>query len=95
MQPKMFKSKHPRELLNEIKWRDLGLSRCDIYYIHGGAPKDTKVFHGDEIEEIGESFLTFKRANIPPDSEGIIPSVTTPHHRIFRITYEGQTIYEK
>ncbi|MDD2665497.1 MAG: RNA repair domain-containing protein [Methanocellales archaeon] len=89
----MFRSKHPRELLNEIKWRDLDLSRCDIYYIHRGAPKDTKVLHGDKIGEIGKSFLTFN--NIPPDSEGRAPSVMIPYHRIFRITYEGQTIYER
>ncbi|MDD2777823.1 MAG: RNA repair domain-containing protein [Methanocellales archaeon] len=81
--------------MNEIKWRDLGLSRCDIYYIHRGAPKDTRVFRGDEIDEIGKSFLTFKGANISPDSEGRSPSVMIPYHRIFRITYEGQTIYER
>lgn len=92
---KMFRSKRPRELLNEIKWRDLDLSRCEIYYVHRGAPNNTKIIRGDEIEGIGSSFFTFKGANAPPDSEGRVPSVMIPYHRIFRITYEGRTIYEK
>ncbi len=95
MHHKIFRSKHPRELLNEIKWRDIGLSRCDICYIHRGVPNDTRVFRGNEIDEIGKSFITFKRANTPPNSEGRTPSVMIPYHRIFRITYEGQIIYER
>ena len=91
----MFRSKRPRELLNEIKWRDLDLSRCEIYYVHRGAPNDTKIIRGDRIDEIGGSFLNFKRANAPPDSEGRVPSIMIPYHRVFRITYEGQTIYER
>ena len=65
----MFRSKRPRELLNEIKWRGLDLSRCEIYYVHRGAPNDTKIVRGDEIEEIGHSFFTLKGA-APLDPEG-------------------------
>ncbi|MFC1787095.1 DUF504 domain-containing protein [Halobacteriota archaeon] len=91
----MFRSKRPKELLNEIKWRDMDLSRCEIYYVHRGAPNDTKIIRGDKIEEIGSSFLNFKRANATPDSEGRVPSIMIPYHRVFRITYEGQAIYER
>lgn len=65
---KMFRSKRPREILNEIKWRGLDLSRCKIWYIHRGAPNDTKIVRGDEIEEIGHSFFTLKGANASLDS---------------------------
>ncbi|NYT00414.1 MAG: DUF504 domain-containing protein [Methanocellales archaeon] len=91
----MFRSKRPRELLNEIKWRDLDLSRCEIYYVHRGAPNDTKIVRGDEIVKIGNSFLTFKGVSTPPNSEGRFLSVMIPYHRVFRITYEDQAIYER
>ena len=81
--------------MNEIKWRDLDLSRCEIYYVHRGAPNDTKIIRGDELEKIGRSFLTFEVANFFPDSEERVPSVMIPYHRVFRITYDGQTIYER
>ena len=91
----MFRSKRPRELLNEIKWRDLDLSRCEIYYVHRGAPNDTKIVRGDKIAKIGNSFLTFKEDDTSPDSGGRFPSIMIPYHRVFRITYGGQTIYER
>ncbi|MBU2617788.1 MAG: DUF504 domain-containing protein [Euryarchaeota archaeon] len=100
----MFRSKRPREILNEIKWRGLDLSRCEIYYVHRGAPNDTKIVRGDEIE-IGHSFFTFKGAKAPLDSpeagswgskeKRSFSSVMIPYHRIFRITYEGRAIYER
>lgn len=95
----MFKSKRPRELLNEIKWRGKDLARhvkseisqelanspslqhCEIYYIHRGAPDDTKIIGGSEIREIRRSFFVLQDGTF------------IPYHRIFRINYEGKTIY--
>ncbi|MDI6640135.1 MAG: RNA repair domain-containing protein [Methanocellales archaeon] len=107
----MFRSKRPRELLNEIKWRGLDLSRCEIYYVHRGAPNDTKIVRGNEIEEIGHSFFTLKGAMplLKPlwvkgtkslggrgsKEKRSFSSVMIPYHRIFRITYEGRAIYER
>ena len=79
----MFKSKHPRLVLNEIKWRfDLG--RCRVYYIHRGAPGDMKVVEGSAIKSIDRAFLIL---------EGEPHEVYIPYHRIFRIDYEGIAVY--
>jgi uncharacterized protein (UPF0248 family) len=79
----MFKSKHPRLILNEIKWR-FDLNRCKIYYIHRGAPEDTKIVHGSTIKKIDRAFLIL---------EGGEQDVCIPYHRIFRIDYEGRPVY--
>jgi uncharacterized protein (UPF0248 family) len=81
----MFKSKYPRELLNEIKWRfDLGKSR--IYYIHRGAPENFKVVGGNAIKGIEKGFLVL---------EGDVQDVHIPYHRIFRIDYNDHIIFER
>jgi hypothetical protein len=81
----MFKSKHPRFLLNEIKWR-LDLNRCKVYYIHRGAPGDVKMIKGNVIKNIERGFLVL---------EGIVEDVYIPYHRIIRIEYDPQMIFEK
>ena len=81
----MFESKHPRLLLNEIKWRfDLG--KCKVYYIHRGAPGDMRVVDGTEIKNIERGFLILK---------GVEQDVYIPYHRIFRIDFEDQPIFER
>jgi len=76
-------SRNPRDILNEIKWKGLDASRCEVFYIHRGAPNDTKVVRGDEIENITSSFFIL--------SEGTM----IPYHRIFRITYGKKVVYER
>jgi len=76
-------SKHPRNILNEIKWRGLDISNCEVFYIHRGVPNDTKVVRGDEIKEIAPSFFILRSGTM------------IPYHRIFRITYAGKVVYEK
>ncbi len=73
----------PREILNELKWReDRDLSKAEIWYIHRGAPNDTKIFSGNEILNLERSFMVLEEASIP-------------YHRIFRIIYEGDVIFER
>ncbi len=81
----MFRSRHPRLLLNEIKWR-FDLNRCRVYYIHRGAPGDVKVVGGIDIKNIERGFLVLN---------GIVEDVYIPYHRIIRIEYEGQVIFER
>ena len=81
----MFRAKHPRLLLNEIKWRfDLG--RCRIYYVHRGAPGDIKIVEGSEIKNIERGFLILK---------GEMQDVYIPYHRIFRIDFDDDKIFER
>lgn len=79
----MFKSKHPRHVLNEIKWR-FDLRRCRVYYIHRGAPGDVKIIDGSAVKSIDRAFLIL---------EGEPYEVYIPYHRIIRIDYEGRPVY--
>lgn len=81
----MFRSKHPRDLFNEIKWR-FDLRRCRIYYIHRGAPGDIKIMEGRAIKNIGRSFLVL---------EGVVEDVYIPYHRIVRIEFDENLIFER
>ena len=72
---------NPRIILNKYKWKkDCNLEEIKVYYIHRGAPNDTKIITGEEIIEIGRSFMKTKNAMIP-------------YHRIFKIKYQNQTIF--
>ncbi|UCF07231.1 MAG: DUF504 domain-containing protein [Thermoplasmata archaeon] len=73
----------PREILNELKWReDRDISRAEIWYVHRGAPDDTMIVSGEEIEALEHSFMVLADASIP-------------YHRIFRIIYEERVIFER
>jgi uncharacterized protein (UPF0248 family) len=81
----MFRAKHPRLLLNEIKWR-FDLSRCRVYYVHRGAPGDMKIVEGSEIKNIERGFLILI---------GEMQDVYIPYHRIFRIDFNDQIIFQR
>ncbi len=78
-----IKSKRPRDILNEIKWKGLDIDNCTIYYIHRGAPGDTKAIPGSSIRTIGRSFFE------------TTDSTSIPYHRILRIDHGGIKVYEK
>lgn len=81
----MFKSRHPRLILNEIKWR-FDLNRCKVYYIHRGAPGNIKMVEGSKVKNIERAFLVL---------EGVVEDVYIPYHRIVRIEYDTQTVFER
>ncbi len=81
----MFRSKHPRDIFNEIKWR-FDLKKCRIYYIHRGAPGDIRIVEGSMIKNIEKSFLIL---------EGFEEDVFIPYHRITRIDFNDHTIFER
>ncbi|WP_319507758.1 RNA repair domain-containing protein [uncultured Methanolobus sp.] len=79
-----IKSKHPRDILNELKWKDgIDINECSIEYIHRGAPGHTKTVSGENITDIGHSFFT------------LIPDTMIPYHRILQINYKGKKIHVK
>ena len=71
--------RHPRHILNEIKWRGLDMERCEIDVLHRGAAGDRITIRGSEIT-LGRSFFT-------------IGETMRPYHRILRIRYEGRTVF--
>lgn len=73
----------PKEILNELKWReDRDISKAEIWYVHRGAPNDTKIISGKEVLNLEHSFMVLEDASIP-------------FHRIFRIVYEGKVLFER
>ena len=81
----MFRSKHPRDIFNEIKWR-FDLDKCRIYYIHRGAPGNMRIVEGSIIKDIEKSFLVLR---------GFEEDVYIPYHRITRIDFNDQIIFER
>lgn len=72
---------HLRDIFNEIKWTK-DLTKVEIWYIHRGAPQDTMILSGKDIRSIGRSFLETDTASIP-------------YHRIFKIVYDGEIIFDR
>ena len=81
----MFKSRYPRLILNEAKWR-FDLSKCRVYYIHRGAPGNVRAVDGSAIKSIERGFLVL---------EGQPHEVYIPYHRIIRIDYNGRVVFER
>ena len=72
-----------KEVLSELKWREgRGLSKAIIFYVHRGAPSDTMKISGSEILKLESSFFSTSESSIP-------------YHRVFRIDYSGETIFER
>jgi uncharacterized protein (UPF0248 family) len=72
-----------KQVLDELKWRkDRDLANAVIYYIHRGAPDDTKTISGKDILETDASFFTTSESSVP-------------YHRIFRIEHKGAVIFER
>ena len=73
--------RHPKPILNEIKWRGLDMDRCEIDILHRGAADDMITIRGGEIS-LGRSFFTLGETMIP-------------YHRILRIRYDGVTVFKR
>ncbi len=72
---------NPKDILNELKWRKSSeLEKAEIWYIHRGAPNDTKIISGKEVLKLGKSFMQTNTAMIP-------------YHRVFKITYGEDIIF--
>jgi uncharacterized protein (UPF0248 family) len=73
----------PRDILNGLKWREgFDLAKAEIWYVHRGAPNDTKIVSGGNIVALERSFMNTIDAMIP-------------YHRIFKIVYESKVIFER
>jgi hypothetical protein len=70
-----------RDILNEIKWTK-DLKNVELWYIHRGAPNNTKSITGAEIIDVGRSFLQTTTTSIP-------------YHRITKINYKGDTVFDR
>lgn len=82
----ILKSKFPRDVLNEIKWKDYDINKCKIYYINRGSPGDIATFEGSVIIEIGTGFLTL---------QGIPYEKYIPYHRIVKIEHGDKVVFTR
>jgi uncharacterized protein (UPF0248 family) len=74
---------NPRDVLNRIKWSDeFSFSELEIWYIHRGAPNDTKIISGKDVLKIDKTFIETNSAMIPM-------------HRIFKIRYQDKIIFKR
>ncbi len=74
---------NPRDILNELKWRDtFQLAKVEIWYVHRGAPHDTKIITGNDVVSLEKSFMHTTTATIP-------------YHRIFKVVYAGKIIFNR
>jgi uncharacterized protein (UPF0248 family) len=72
---------NPRNILNELKWKTgCSLDEAEIWYVHRGAPNDTKIISGKDIVKLHKSFMESTKAMIP-------------YHRIFKIIYQGKEVF--
>ena len=76
----------PREVLNELKWRHDALAEAEVWYVHRGAPNDTRIVRGGEIVALHHSFLELRSRHGP---------AMIPYHRVFRIDRGGGPIWER
>jgi uncharacterized protein (UPF0248 family) len=74
---------NPRIILNELKWKEEhDINQAEIWYIHRGAPNDTKIITGEDIEDLEKSFMKTNTSMIP-------------YHRIIKIVYKNETIFKR
>lgn len=73
----------PREILNELKWKQgYSLDLAEIWYLHRGAPNDTMIISGKDVVKLEKSFMQ-------------TTSATIPYHRIFKIVYKNEVIFQR
>jgi uncharacterized protein (UPF0248 family) len=74
---------NPRNILNKLRWKqDCDLKKAEIWYVHRGAPNNTRIIWGKDIIELEKSFMKTTDAMIP-------------YHRIYKILYDDQIIFER
>ena len=75
----MIKSKYPRTVLNELKWKGYDMSLIEMTILNRGSPNDRAIIKGNRIVSMG-TLLTL--SGLPYD-------VVIPYHRIIKITYKA------
>jgi uncharacterized protein (UPF0248 family) len=70
-----------RYILNKIKWTK-DLHDVEIWYVHRGVVNNTKCIVGDDIINIGRSFLETNTTAIP-------------YHRVIKVLYKDKTVFDR
>lgn len=79
----MARAKLPREVLNELKWREgMGLAEAEVWVLDRARAEGYAVIPGTELRNLGRSFFETDRAAIP-------------YHRVLLITFRGREVYRR
>ena len=71
------------DLLNKLRWDgSYDFAKVRVWYICRGSLQDKDIVWGSEIKSIGKKFLETTRGYIP-------------YHRIIKIKYDEDIIYEQ
>ncbi len=74
----------PRDILNRLKWKEgESLDDAIIYYVHRGAPGDSRAITGKDILKIG------------PFCFEVATGACIPYHRVYKITHRGKIVFER
>lgn len=74
---------YPREVLNRLRWTEgERLDEATIWYVHRGAVGGVMSLSGADIVSLDRSFIQVEGAAIP-------------YHRITRIEYRGEVVFDK
>jgi hypothetical protein len=76
----------PREALNGIKWKEGSLAGVVVTYIHRGAPGDIASFRGEDLIELGRSFIEVR------SDAG---TTMLPYHRVLEVRRGGETVWAR
>ena len=72
-----------RNILNKLKWNHQSdFLNVEIWYVHRGAPNNTKIITGAEVKSIEKTFIETEEAMIP-------------HHRIFKIILNDTILFDR
>lgn len=77
----MPRGRHPRSILNEIKWRGYSLADAEIEILHRGAPHNRITARACDII-LGKSFFNLGESEIP-------------YHRIQVIRFRGEAVFRR
>jgi hypothetical protein len=73
-----------RDILNRLKWKgDESLNEAMIYYVHRGAPGDSRAVSGGDVIKLDK--FCFE----------LVTGSCIPYHRVYKITHRGRTVFER
>ena len=74
----------PRDVLNRLKWTEgERVEDAEVFYVHRGAPDNSRSVMGSDILQLDK--FCFELAT----------GSCIPYHRVYKIAYRGQTIFER
>jgi uncharacterized protein len=72
-----------RDALNELRWSEQRLGEAVIFYVHRGAPGDTRAVRGTDVLGLRRGFFDLR------------DGASIPYHRVKRIEVAGEVVWAR